>query len=129
MEISPTFRVLYRWETSFLNLPLLRMEQFGDLLDSYDMHQLDSFFDANIDLVDENALLSTELTIATEEIATLKIELAKAQQEIRGLKRRLDACESSILWCGEACFDEMETKGYNFKKAKQEVVIDLTQTE
>lgn len=99
----------------------------NDLFSDYDFHQLDDLFDGiNFDLLSENALLDFELKVAKQDI--------KDQAEmIRSLKRRLDACEHAILWCGESCLDEVATNPVtNFKKIKTEAkaepkeVIDLT---
>lgn len=95
--------------------------------DSYDFAQLDSFFDASIDLAGENVLLAMELRDVMEQLEKTKSELRESKLEIRSLKRRVGACESAILWCGETCFDEMEKEG-TFKKIKVEdkEIIDLT---
>ena len=114
-------------ELSFSNLlptmnPNAPFQTFGDLLSSFDVHQMDSYFDDQMDLADTNALIQTELNIAMEKIRKLEADLAHSKRVSWELARRLEVAEGAILWCGEACFDEMAEKGL----MKKQEVIDLT---
>ena len=81
--------------------------------DNFDffVHMADDIF---ADVEDYAAMENYELRHAIE---NQENKLTEQELIIHQLKMRISALESAILWCGEACFDEMaENPNFNFKK-------------
>lgn len=71
-------------------------------LDDMDLYFLDELLNTS-----ETFQLEVENVALHAELKRLDVQLEEAKLEISRLKRRLDGCETAILWCGEACWDEL----------------------
>ena len=91
-----------------------------DIFDTMDLNDFDAW---NMQMED---VFSQVEDYAIMENFQLQAELEKQQVKIteqdliiQQLKQRISALESAVLWCGEACFDELaEDKSSGFVKIK-----------